>query len=343
MNKIIIFDPLKIEGGQEKFIINLANSLLLKSEVLFIHENEKNYLIKNLFSSRIVINYLFPNLFILYNKLKYADIIILNGERALALSILLNIFSRKKIYYINHLIFLDSLSAKSKFVSYIYNSIYRILLKFVYKTIAISEPNFKTLSCFYGQKKLLLIKNGVQPLSRHEKPFNFQDIKIGFIGRLDYQKGIHVIAKVASCLKSMTNIRFIIYGKGELDYLFDNLTNVCLKGHIENLNEAYSNLDIIIFPSLYEGLSLSLLEAMSTGIPIILSEIPSFTAVLDDNSALFFKVNNEISLIESIKLLSQNSELRSAISANSYYKYVNHYGFDTMVDNYLNEFALHIK
>ena len=101
---------------------------------------------------------------------------------------------------------------------------------------------------------------------------------VGYIGALMKHKNVIFILKAAKILKSKQNYEFIIYGNGaDKDILLkfkesNNLDNVKLKGYLneENKSKAYESFDAFIFPSLYEGFGLPILEAQSRGLPVII-------------------------------------------------------------------------
>jgi glycosyltransferase involved in cell wall biosynthesis len=76
----------------------------------------------------------------------------------------------------------------------------------------------------------------------------------------------------------------------------------------DTLNELFSNAYIFVQPSEEEGLSISLLEALSYKLPIIASDIPANMEVLGDTNILF-KNKNIDSLTEKLEKLINNSDL----------------------------------
>ena len=73
-----------------------------------------------------------------------------------------------------------------------------------------------------------------------------------------------------------------------------------------------------MFPSLWEGLSLTLLEALASGKSIIVGKIPSNREILNDGvDGLLFDLNNETELEEKIKFLYLNKEKRQLLSENA--------------------------
>jgi glycosyltransferase involved in cell wall biosynthesis len=82
-------------------------------------------------------------------------------------------------------------------------------------------------------------------------------------------------------------------------------------------NENKKNI-IFLFASSCENFSVSLIEAMSYGIPIICNNLQPMKSVLR-NSAVFFKYNNSESFVDKMFYLLSNFELRKKISSKSYH------------------------
>lgn len=99
----------------------------------------------------------------------------------------------------------------------------------------------------------------------------------GFSGRLEEEKGVRLLLEVAELLQSLPEIRFLIAGSGSLEVELkeraaaNGLTNVVFAGFRHDLPDLYSVFDLLVMPSMYEGLPLALLEAMAAGCPVVAS------------------------------------------------------------------------
>jgi glycosyltransferase involved in cell wall biosynthesis len=100
---------------------------------------------------------------------------------------------------------------------------------------------------------------------------------IGFVGRLDYEKGPDQFLKVARMiLNEKPDTQFVVVGEGSMT---KDLAKLCLNMHLTNhlhfvkWQEAnwnvYPALDILAHTSRSDGTSLVLLEAMASGIPTV--------------------------------------------------------------------------
>jgi len=99
------------------------------------------------------------------------------------------------------------------------------------------------------------------------------------VGELNKNKNHEVVIKAIAKLKN-PSIYYIICGQGPLEnYLKQIITELNLEkqvkllGFREDVNEIYKAADVFVFPSYREGLPVSLMEAMASGLPVICSNI----------------------------------------------------------------------
>ena len=81
------------------------------------------------------------------------------------------------------------------------------------------------------------------------------------------------------------------------------------------INKLFSVTDIFVMPSLWEGLSLVMLEAMAAGKPMVISDVSGAKEVLNDGTdGLIVPVKDPVAIAEKVNLLINDSNLRSKIS-----------------------------
>jgi len=145
-------------------------------------------------------------------------------------------------------------------------------------------------------EKLVYIPNSVdsdfyKPPENHE---NMNSKNICFVGRLNEQKGLEYLIEAMDIVRSKEKrIRLFIIGEGEQrDKLEDLSKKLKLKEHIvfvgltPDVLRYYQEAKIFVLPSISEGMSSSLLEAMSCGLPVIATSVGGNTDILDLNSRL---------------------------------------------------------
>ena len=100
---------------------------------------------------------------------------------------------------------------------------------------------------------------------------------LGYVGRLSTEKNVRLLVDIERELlqAGVTNFRFLIVGQGAEDsWLKANLRHADFTGvlHGEDLARAYAQMDLFVFPSLTDTYGNVVLEAMSAGVPAIVSD-----------------------------------------------------------------------
>ncbi|MFQ5456668.1 MAG: glycosyltransferase family 4 protein [Nitrospirota bacterium] len=139
---------------------------------------------------------------------------------------------------------------------------------------------------------------------------------VGTITRLYRQKGNEFLIKAASIvIKKYPEIVFLIVGDGPLRNSLETLSkrlgikkNIIFAGFCKNISEMISTMDIVVFPSLWEGTPLSLLETMAIGKPIVSTNVDGLGEVLKDGSGLLIPPKDIRLLSEKIIYLIEHPE-----------------------------------
>jgi len=228
------------------------------------------------------------------------------------------------------------------------------LLKSSDKIIALTESN-KSLLLNLGvsESKTVIIENGVDITKYKELPkFKMTKKKNGFfgpvllyVGRIAWHKSLEkVIEALPSITKEFPSAKFLMVGP-DCANGSTNLLRLAKKLRVEDsvvmtgrvsesqLHFYYSIADVFILPSLYEGLSLSMLEAMASKIPLIMCSSAEVSDVLTHGEdALILKdgTNDEIS--GSVNLLLNHSGLREKLRQNAYGLVLRKYTWKAVVD-----------
>ncbi|PIE34631.1 group 1 glycosyl transferase [candidate division KSB3 bacterium] len=172
---------------------------------------------------------------------------------------------------------------------------------------------------------LHVIYNGLDlaAYERQKSPplFPKQDGKIilGNAGRFVEQKGQHYLLKAAKCLKDRgMNFTLYIAGTGALEQELRSYANelgveeeVKFVGFVNDIKGFMENLDIFLFPSLHEGSSHTLLEAMASSKPIVAFDVSSMPEIIvSGETGILVELGNVQAFSEAILSLSGDRELR---------------------------------
>jgi len=108
---------------------------------------------------------------------------------------------------------------------------------------------------------------------------------IGFIGRLDSPKGVHVLIDSMNYLANK-NIELIIAGEGVLESMLkksaSKLNNVKFIGRVDNPYSFISTIDLLVVPSIREPLGNVCLEAGLCKIPVLAANIDGIPEIIED-------------------------------------------------------------
>lgn len=207
-------------------------------------------------------------------------------------------------------------------------SIYKYGIKKIRKEIAglngiisVSTANRKTLEelSIFPADKIKVFPNGIQ--GKHFYPrdkqkararFGFDNNKflVAYLGQFTHRKGV---LRVAEALEPLDNVAVAYAGRGEL---VPRNTNCIFKQSIspEEVPEFLSAADIFLLPTLNEGCSNAVIEAMSCGLPIVSSNLPFNEDILDTNNAILINPTSIGEIREAVTFLKDHPQVNSAMA-----------------------------
>lgn len=136
-----------------------------------------------------------------------------------------------------------------------------------------------------------------------------------FVGRRGGYKNFKLFIKaVSSLLNKVSDLNLICVGEPFnreeiLDLKMLNITRqtTALTVNENLLNNLYSNALIFVFPSLYEGFGMPILEAFANNCPVCLSNTSSLTEVAGD-AGVYFDPNDQDSILDAIEKIINNAD-----------------------------------
>jgi len=210
--------------------------------------------------------------------------------------------------------------------------------------MAVSETAVHAFKKYY-QKEFRVIPNGVdtQWFQKDIQPLPFlQDgrTNILFIGRLDPRNGLHfLIEAFAKIHPEFPRTRLVIIGDGPLRRVYENMIpeslrdSVYFAGYINRERPSYfAHCQVMCFPAIIAAFSVTILEGMAAGLPIVASRIPGFLdAFIENENGLMFSVGNIDDLAQTLKKLLSDSALQGRLSQASLQSAAR-YDWDRVVD-----------
>jgi len=215
------------------------------------------------------------------------------------------------------------------------------------RIIALSEKIKNELTTLVGinEKRIKVLYNGVNieefnPIKRSKSlrkslGIKDEDFVILFLGDLRTErKGAQYLMQAFQKIH-LSNIKLLLVG-GSRDTLWrvptQNLqNNIFTLGFVKDTVSVYRTADVFVFPTLYEACSLTIFEAMASGLPVITSKQAGSSEIIEDKiDGLILKNPRDSEEIkEKIELLYNDKSLRLKIAKNAREK-VENYTWDKM-------------
>ena len=285
---------------------------------------------------------------IIFFKKNSIDIIHAHGKGAGLIARIIKIFLNKPLIYTFHGIHVNCLSRSNKYLYLLYENLTSWLddeKVFVSLSEKLQAINLKIS---IGKNNRIInnsTKNMIKMSFKKEK----NNLKIGIknkkkniisICRLVDQKNIFEIFQIAKELKIYN---FIILGDG---YLFDkariyiksnNIRNVFLLGNKKDVFKYLYESELLLSTSLYEGHPISILEAMSIGLPIVASKVTGNIDTIKNNfSGLYYRLGDINSAIRCIDKIMNNIDFKLKLSNNSFLTHRQLFSTNLMRNKYIS-------
>ena len=185
----------------------------------------------------------------------------------------------------------------------------------------------------FAANRIQVIHNGVdtarfrpnaaaRQAMRRELNLGDGEVCIGAVGRLEPVKDHATLLGAAALLSARPDWKILMAGAGQQEAALREFAraNPILRGRVRFLGEItaipelLNALDIYVLPSLSEGISNSLLEAMATGLPVVASGTGGNPeVVVDGQSGLLFPVGHPEDLAAHLTVLLERPGTRAAL------------------------------
>jgi len=212
---------------------------------------------------------------------------------------------------------------------YFYEKIERWLATKTDALIAVSDGDYQEARRLgYSSKQIWLIPNGIS--LDYTSPFlknqlrdkwglSCDEVLIGFVGRLDYQKNPTLLIDVfAQIVDNIPLTKLVFVGEGPLsDILKVKTRELGLNSKVtwlgfQNGREILPMFDIFALPSEYEGFPYVLLEAMHAGLAIISTDVGGVRMMIQDGESGFVVPNRDLfAFSEKMRTLILDRDLRA--------------------------------
>lgn len=168
-------------------------------------------------------------------------------------------------------------------------------------------------------------------------------IAIGYTGRIEKVKNLGMLINAfLSVNRRYPNTRLVLIGEGKLRSSLEEYSAklgiadaIIWTGFCSNIPHMLSALDIYVLPSINEGLSLSILEAMAAEKPVIATRVGSAVEVINHGkTGILIKPGSKDEIINAIQDLLGNADLRNNLAKQARQFVISNYDVQKMVDGY---------
>jgi len=206
----------------------------------------------------------------------------------------------------------------------------------------------------FPASKITVIHNGVDTSRffpnamirnrmRQELALADDEFCIGCVGNLfPIKDHMTLLAAIKELAASCQSWRLLLVGEGPERSRLEAFISgerwrhrVQFIGSSPHVAELLQAMDVYVLPSLSEGISNSLLEAMATGLPVVVTATGGNPeVVVDGDSGLLFPVGGVGQLAETLKRLHAESERRGKFAQNALRRIHESFSLDAMVGKY---------
>jgi len=292
----------------------------------FVTEARRNKLNLRLLKQRATID---PRLILQARRLMLEhdiNLIQTHGYKSNVIGLFLHLLSRRPWIGFAHGYTDDNMKVR------LYNRIERSVLRHADRIVTVSD-SMKALLIKHrvAGEKIRVIHNAID--TNEAVPVaSIEDIKqrhgltskhkiVGVIGRLNPEKGQMVFLRaMEKTVRSCPDVKSLIIGDGQDGPMLERFCrenglsdHVAFLGYQDKIADYYQVLDLLVLPSLSEGLPNTVLEAMTFGIPVLATSVGGVPEVIQNGNGVLVPPNDPQALCERMIELLENDSLRDAI------------------------------
>lgn len=355
-------------GGAQVFVLNLARALQKLGCEIEVAAGEGDFLFKELEKNNIEFHYLksLKRDFSLFNalyfvselhgllKVKNYDVLHLNSSNTLIGSLARYFLPRKPktVFTFHGLSFIDQNFSPNILIKALAKLYFQIFLQTIDKSVFECKMNYDELKNTGMIKEAEIIYNGIDEndlkfLSREEARKKFEDISgaelgesflIGSTGRLAHQKNYEfLINNYLRIKKEIPNVKVVIIGDGPDRINYETMINrlgfesdIILLGELVNSHQYLKGFDLFTLTSRYEGVSISLIEALYASIPVLVSNVGGNQEVVGNSNRQLFNLDDIEGYINNLLEIRINKNC----FINHNIKMKENFALDKMAENY---------
>ena len=208
----------------------------------------------------------------------------------------------------------------------------------------------------FPSDRVRVIYNGIAPgpvLSAHDRHaaralLGVPDdaFLVGTVGRLDPVKDLPTLVRAfASVRQRLPQCRLTIIGSGPERRSLEQIADAAgvrpflqLAGYRDNVRALLPAFDVYANTSTHEGVSLTILEAMAAGLPVVATAVGGNPEVVADNTGILVPGRSPGAVASAMVALARDPDRRAAMGASGRMRVKRLFTLDRMVEQYLHAY-----
>jgi glycosyltransferase involved in cell wall biosynthesis len=246
--------------------------------------------------------------------------------------------------------FLQVMTLREKAVTLLFRWVHIWLFRHCTKVVSLGGRLTGLLKNKAGvsEKKIVILPNAVNMPPEVNRSFDKPVVQFIFVGRFAFNKGIDILMEAIKQVNRSgyrDKTKFVLVGKGPE---YARITAACHEPNVEftggaddeTLFSLYRNSDVFVLPTLFEGMPTVALEAMSYGLPLIITDTGATLELAGNDNALIIEKRSVTSLANAIiKMANMPAEERRRMSAASVKKVSNNFTWQVVAQKHLQLFS----
>ncbi len=168
---------------------------------------------------------------------------------------------------------------------------------------------------------------------------------VGFVGRLAPQKCLaDLVWAIQLLYQVVDNVYLVLVGEGpvrdqlaELAQSFGCRDRIIFLGHRTDAVALTNQFDVFCLASSFEGMSNSLMEAMASAVPVVVSDIPSNRELVEhERTGLLFKHGDGAATMMALKQVLEDAALAARLGTAGFKLIAEHYSVEQMVQRHVD-------
>ena len=224
-------------------------------------------------------------------------------------------------------------------------------------TVSEDLRSYHAKQAWISRERIRVLLNGVDAVRFAPRPLErlamrqrlgipVEGLVLGTVGRMVKIKKQEMLLRAAEVLLSRgVPVYVVLAGSGpercdheEIVASSPNLAGqVLFLGSAENVPEILNAMDVFVLPSLSEGMSNTLLEAMASGLPVVATRVGGNPEVIEeDRSGWLVQPGDLCDLIARLERLAADPDLRHRLGKAARDRAVSHFSLEEMIGRYRN-------